>query len=615
MIPLYALDIKRIDMEAWLARDKCFSNAPNKATAKQQIHDSQKNVRYNAALFLSKIDTTTTEAIPVLIDAIGDDKTECDAIAALGRYGHAAKDAVPVLANLDLMKKYSGEHPSSPAKALERIGTWEAMAALKLLRKWEQKRSERENNLFKALNDPDPDIRGNAAGELFNIVKDLEYYKESNKTKKIASALKHLLKDPQKKLRYRMAIYLSDINIGKPYKICGLGIKPTRKTKEHKLSCLVDVLKSTAPVGGVSLSTEAIPVLIEAIRDNEVDDFSCAAISALGNYGSAASAAVPILADPGLMKRFGYFHAPNPCSLINALWQIGTQAAYDASVPLQKSQWKWSKHESRLLKSLADRNTNERASAARELYSVAMESSGYRRERINAALKLLLHDADKTVRYDAASYLTSITITTEAIPVLIEAVSDKAGERYNSAARYLGRYGPAAKDAVPTLIELMNKKGYSYFWLHPTSEYVSALEQIGTPESIVALKPLRKRELLVMTLLAPFAFLIFIPAMAPLTGLFFGWLFWRSRGQYKKGRKIVYWPMLITILGWAYISYAVMFELNKYGSIGHAFGAIPCVWLSLITTLAGLVPWFISWLLLRLCERHQSAGTTGSSKP
>ena len=205
------------------------------------------------------------------------------------------------------------------------------------------------------------------------------------------------------------------------------------------------------------------------------------------------------------------------------------------------------------------------------------------------------------MRYDAASYLTSIdTAAKEAIPVLIEAVRDKTeSSSHNSPAGDLGSFGPAAKDAAPVLIELMNKKGYSYFWLHPTSEYANALKQIGTPEAIAALKPLRRKELLATVLLTPFAILSFIPALAPLTSLCFVCLFLWSRAQCRKGRKLVYWPLLIPILGWAYIAYEVMFELNKYGSAGQPFGAIICLWLSVFTTLPGVIPWLASWLRVR----------------
>ena len=255
------------------------------------MHDPQEEVRRKAALFLAYSDTTTTEAIPILIYAAEDSKTVCDAVASLGRYGSAADDAVPVLADLDLMNKYPGEHPCSPAKALERIGTPDALAALELLRKWDRKWSAHEERLFKALADPNPEVRGNAAGELSGIALALKLKSiESYKTEEIAAALKRLLHDPTK--NYAIARHLS---------------------VRYRCYCYQHGSDTRPDRGG---------------QDTEVDDYSCAAIAALGGYGPRRRCRAHT-AGPGLMKSTD-LPAAHPCSP-DALARIGTRRLWPPS--------------------------------------------------------------------------------------------------------------------------------------------------------------------------------------------------------------------------------------------------------------------------------------------
>lgn len=569
--------------------DDCFAKAPNISSAKLALRGNNEKERNKAFSFLAGISTTTTKAIPVLIDAIGRDETRCAAIAALGDYGPAANDAVPALAGLSM--EYS-DCPASATIALQRIGTPDALAALKLLRKWDQKWNAREKRLFRALSDRDPAVRGNASWELHNTALSLKpteemqrearsrkrprsnwelmvERKKSDKLKEITTALIPLLHDPEKTVRYRAASYLVDID---------------------------------------TATTAAIPVLFEAIKDDKVIDYSCAAVAALGGYYRFAPSAVSALTDPGLEKRFGSSRGPGPCSPKAILWRMGTPEAVTAAISLEPKVQPWDEHYKRLILMAAKKDSGTRIRAARELCDYALGPNWIKTMNAAFVLNRLLRDTDKDVRYTAAACLPLIDPSTKTIPVLIEAVKDPAGRYPGNAALDLGSYGMEAKEAVPALIELMNKKGFSYFRLQPASEYAAALEQIGTPEAIAALAPLRKKEMLVGALAAPFAFLVFIPLLAPLTVLFFAWLFWWSRAQQKKGRKLIHQPLLIPILGWIYISYVVMFELNKHGSFRQIYGANICLWLSVITTLAGLLPWCASWCLLRLRERRRSAG-------
>ncbi|OGS60019.1 MAG: hypothetical protein A3J79_08625 [Elusimicrobia bacterium RIFOXYB2_FULL_62_6] len=349
-------------------------------------------------------------------------------------------------------------------------------------------------------------------------------------------------------------------------------------------------------------AAEALPVLIEAVKDNEVTDHSCIAISALGGYGPAAGAAVPILSDPGVMERHEYFRAPNPCSPSAALERIGTREAM-AALGAQRNRelkWKWSVQEMRLLaKARGDQNPDARESAMRELRSIALKSPKHKRKNIFAALQLLLRYTDKTGRHSAA--LRSISISFTAAGAVLEEDSPYASPGYLHPASF----GTVRAAETQAFDKLTNGKGSTYFRLR---EYTAELEQIGAPEAMAAPALLQNNELLASALAAPFAFLVFIPALAPLTLLFFAWLFLWSRARHKEGRKFIYRPLLIPVLGWIYISYVVMFELNKHGSFRQINGAYICFWLSVLTTLTGLLPWCASWCLLRLRGRRRSAG-------
>lgn len=269
------------------------------------------------------------------------------------------------------------------------------------------------------------------------------------------------------------------------------------------------------------------------------------------------------------------------------------------------------KHMMARLKELEDENPEIRRNAARDIGLYGQKSKDEERKEVILALKRHLQDADKLVRYNAAEALPDIDSTAkEVLPILIEALkdNDKAVDPL-IAALSLRHFGPEAKDAVPVLIDLMKKEGISYPWGYPVSNYGDILRNIGTPEALAALKPLRRRELLATALLTPFGILM-LPALAPLTSLCFAVLFWWSRAQCKRGRKIIHWPLLISTLSWAYVAYVVMFEMPKTGAIGGALEGIFCLWLLIITTLAGLVPWSISWLLLRLREQHMRSPAT-----
>lgn len=541
----------------------CFEAAPSKVTALEKLRGSEVTERRKAALFLANI-AASTEAIPVLIGSVGRYDGGCEAVSALGRYGAAAGSAVAVLADTGVKNEVC---PGSAAVALARIGTPDALAALGLMKKWERKWSPREQRLFRALSDGDPAVRGSAAAELSAIAASLKAMNDNampEKGKGIVAALEPLLGDPLKSVRYRTAIHLAELG--------------------------------AAPAG-------AIPVLIEAARDTAADEYSCAAAEALGKYGPAAKAAVTALTRPGVAEMFGKAEAGRPCRLLSSLERIDGPAASALDRSLRRAGAALDPREQRLLRALYDPGAAERAGAARELCSIAAGADQYKRGKFHVELFLRLKDKNKAVRYEAASCLAMTVFASDARPVLLEALGDPEGKYPGNAALELGMQGPAARAAVPELARQMNKKGFSYFWLQPASDAAAALEQIDTPEARAALAPLRKKERLAGVLAAPFAFLVFVPPLAPLTALFFVWLFLWSRARSREGRKFVHLPLLIPVLGWLYITYVVIFRLGGSGGYGGPFAAQLCLWLSAVTTLAGLLPWFAGCCLLRLRRR------------
>jgi len=259
------------------------------------------------------------------------------------------------------------------------------------------------------------------------------------------------------------------------------------------------------------------------------------------------------------------------------------------------------------LKNLEDKDPYIRRCAATDIRHYGQEKDDERKE-VMAALKRHLQDTDKLVRYSAAAALVKIaTTSTEVLPILFERLNDKTEDPY-TAAYALSLFGPeVAKDAVPIIIELMNKEGISWFLGYPHSTYADVLRDIGTPEALAAVEPLRRRELIVDIFYAPFRLLVY-PVYAPLISLCFVGLFWWSRAQYKRGRKIKHMPLLIPTLGWgSWGLYMVNKAMDGYYSVLFIVS-----WLLFFLTLAGIIPWLVSWLRVRAQEKRKTAGSTPS---
>ncbi|MBI4803595.1 MAG: HEAT repeat domain-containing protein [Elusimicrobia bacterium] len=257
------------------------------------------------------------------------------------------------------------------------------------------------------------------------------------------------------------------------------------------------------------------------------------------------------------------------------------------------------------LKNLEDKDPYIRMCAAIDIRHYGQEKDDEQKEVISA-LKRHLYDTDKQVRYSAAGSLVDIDTTSkEVLPILIEGLKDE--KEADTAALALRHFGPEAKDAVPIIIDLMKKEGISWFLGYPHSTYGDVLRDIGTPEALAAVAPLRRRELIADVFYAPFILLVY-PVYAPLISLCFAGLFWRSRAQYKRGRKIKYAPFLIPTLGWgSWGLYMVNKDMDGYYNVLFLVS-----WFLFLATLAGVIPWLVSWLRARAQEKRKPAGSTPS---
>ncbi|MBI4802400.1 MAG: HEAT repeat domain-containing protein [Elusimicrobia bacterium] len=260
------------------------------------------------------------------------------------------------------------------------------------------------------------------------------------------------------------------------------------------------------------------------------------------------------------------------------------------------------------LKKLEDKDPYIRRRAALDIRLYARRSKDDERKKVIAALKRHLQDIDKQVRYSAAGSIVDIDTTSkEVLPILFERLNDKTEDPID-AGLYLRHFGPEAKDAVPILIDGMKKEGISWFLGYPHSTYGDVLRDIGTPEALAAVEPLRRRELIADIFYAPFKLLLY-PVFALLVSLCFAGLFWRGRAQYKEGKKIKYMPLLIPTLGWG--SWG-LYMVNK--NVMEDYGSVLCFvsWFLFLITLAGLIPWLVSWVRVRTQEKRKTVNSIPS---
>lgn len=254
----------------------------------------------------------------------------------------------------------------------------------------------------------------------------------------------------------------------------------------------------------------------------------------------------------------------------------------------------WGTRATILLKSLENENATVREDTVRSLWDIGDKLEGEKRNEAISSLRHLLHDKEKGVRYSAAVGLIKIDPTIkEAVPVLIEAVKDK-GIYQLAAVSALGNMGSEARDAVPVLIAAMNEDQFNI-----ASPYVDVLKAIGTSEALEAIKPLVHKQETRDRVNRIF----FNPIPNILIALFFFILFWRSRALRKAGKNIVYRPLILPIALWSLYAVYGTPLIEKELIAADIFSMFPFF---IVVTLAGVIPWSLSWLWLWWQERRDS---------
>jgi HEAT repeat protein len=203
---------------------------------------------------------------------------------------------------------------------------------------------------------------------------------------------------------------------------------------------------------------EAVPTLIEALNDKQIQHL---AVEALGKIGPDAKAALPILSeklkDPAVGPRR---------RVARALLRIDPGQKEALAVLIDA------------LKDMTDKKGGTRWNAAQALGELGPAA----REAV-PALAQALKDSNHTVRYSAADALGNIgPEAAEAVPSLALALKDSDVFLVRpAAAKALGKIGPKAREAVPALIDALKDK-------QKNGRAAQALAEIGSKEAVPVLR-------------------------------------------------------------------------------------------------------------------------------
>lgn len=264
---------------------------------------------------------------------------------------------------------------------------------------------------------------------------------------------------------------------------------------------------------------------------------------------------------------------------------------------------------SSLLKEIEDPKAEIREFAALRLGSFESESNPRRATEsdfniepnniIVTALLKHLNDGEVTVRYAAAVGLGSIDaprFRKIIMPILIEILNSRAKFKRDhqiDAIDICWQFGPAMKNAVPALTNLMNEKNQDEDIKQLCKD---ALKRIGTPDALMAIRPLEQaQETLRLKITA------FSCALIAFFVLLFGW----SVKLRRKGRKVFHWFIPITIALLAVMTYS-----SQTGTVDMDFIRAEYVfWL--FSSFIGFIPWLTSWFILRRRGSLEAAISSG----
>ena len=241
-------------------------------------------------------------------------------------------------------------------------------------------------------------------------------------------ALSECLRDDDSTTALVAAVALAAIGPGARAAIPALNAALTDRKSDIRLVCasVVALHKLDAPAAD---QKRAVQVLITSLKDRE--RLAHYAAETLGEIGPKARAAVPALVET---LRTGDKWLRRDAA--EALGKIGPGAR--EAVPA-------------LLEALGSDDEYLRHRAARALVEI---------EEVDAGFVRALGKSPKRGHSEAIDALCGIPAGPKgAVPLLIEALSDKDGDVRHFAASALGRIGPTAKPAVRPLIRLLHDEG------------------------------------------------------------------------------------------------------------------------------------------------------------
>ncbi len=400
------------------------------------------------------------------------------AIDEIAHRGPAAAAAVPKLVGLLTAK--SAEARWHSARALAAMGA---------------KAAEAVPTLAKSLGDADPLVRGQAAHALGQI---------GTTDNKVLNELGKLIADPD--LRVRRATVAAWRNL--------------RPGPKVSIPILVKVLEDVQPNAKVEAlmaiseaGRDAVPALIEALKNDKARYWACIA---LGSIGKDAAEAIPALVaelkcdEPQVrmqaamaLTEIGPGDSATIAALLPLLADSEYSARYAATFAMTKIGPAAKAATAQLKRNLGDKDTflvavsawalarvNDKDSASMDaavakLVAALKDEEQRTRliavkalfdlqppaERVAPALAEALHDSDPEVLHNVIDALA--THAEAAVPRAIDALKNE--KLRVPAIMLLRRLGPKAKDAVPALVSLVKSNRDSAL----RHEIIDALEAIG----------------------------------------------------------------------------------------------------------------------------------------